>query len=93
MSTTAKKFTYRPEGAKTKAAEIVLPVPSAVMTAGFMRRNRNESEMELGWRLLEAAAPDEKTLAKIDVMTMAEFEAFSEAWQSCEEEEPAAGES
>lgn len=86
-----EKYHYRPKGAKTKADEIVLPFAKDALSAGFIRKNRKGADAEeLGWRMIEAVA-DEKTLAKIDDLTIEEFRTFMTEWQG--EGSPNVGES
>lgn len=72
----SKTFTYTTEAGE----KITVPAYDTVATAGFIRRNRRESESELGWMLLEKAADDE-ALAIIDELPQSEFVKFSEEWQ------------
>lgn len=59
--------------------DITLPPQTDVANVGFLRRNRHESETEIGWLLLEKAA-DEETLEKLDPLTAAQFGEFITAW-------------
>lgn len=72
----SKTFSYTSDSGE----KVTIAAYDKVATAGFIRRNRRESEAELGWMLLEKAA-DEDALAIIDEMPQSEFTKFSEEWQ------------
>lgn len=59
---------------------ITLPWLDKVLNAGFLRRNRNKSEDEQMWTLLETFA-DEDELEKIDKLSMAELADLFTGWQ------------
>lgn len=79
-------FTYTTED----GAEITLKKPKSVINVGFVRKNRNVSDQERMWRLLELCA-DEENLDLIDEIPEDEMEEFVAAWTS--DEEAPAGES
>ena len=79
-------FTYTPED----GTEITLKKPKSVINVGFVRKNRNVSDQERMWRLLELCA-DEENLDLIDEIPEDEMEEFVTAWTS--DEEAPAGES
>lgn len=76
-----EKFHYQPKGTTKQADEIVLPWAQDALSAGFIRRNRKGVDQEeLGWMMLEEVA-DEKTLEKVDRLSLAEFAEFMTKWQ------------
>lgn len=84
-----EKFHYH--SAATNA-DITIPWIRDALTAGWLRRNRDKSQEELGWEMLEKVA-DETTLEQIDNLPMGEFQDFMVAWQTGPEGDTSVGES
>lgn len=61
--------------------EIVLPAFKQAATAGWLRKNRNKSDVDMTFLLLEQLLNDEE-LELLDQLNLGEFNEFSEKWQS-----------
>lgn len=68
-------FVYEADGVKISA-----PRFDKAMTAGFVRRHRNDEPAEQMFSLVEEAL-DEANLAEFDKLSASGMEAFYTAWQ------------
>jgi len=76
----AKTFSYDYTNEDGEKQQIVIKKFDRAMTAGFVRRHRNDDPFEQMFALVEETL-DEKQLAIFDSMTAEEMDEFYTAWQ------------